>query len=170
VLAAAVLGATAVSSTEASQGSPGNPSHLLFTQAYPPARPPACLRCRYGPPHRDLLGANFRRTLILQQRNKIFTIIRTSQVLLMAFVVSTIFWREVGGRAGVGWAGGLGGCKRVGRVCWGFAVLALRSAGGCSARLATRRVCPVSKCLPPPAASGQEQCRGWQPVHGSPLL
>lgn len=40
-----------------------------------------------------MLRTNFRRTLILQQRNKIFSIIRTSQVLLMAFVVSTMFWR-----------------------------------------------------------------------------
>lgn len=35
---------------------------------------------RYGQRGRWLLRTNFRRTLTLQQRNKIFSIIRTSQV------------------------------------------------------------------------------------------
>lgn len=58
------------------------------------ADPTALPTTKYGQRLRELLRANLRRTVVLQSRNRIFTIIRTSQVLLMAFVVSTIFWRE----------------------------------------------------------------------------
>lgn len=49
---------------------------------------------KYGQTYSHMLRTNFRRKVILERRNKIFTIFRTSQVLLMAFVVSTVFWRE----------------------------------------------------------------------------
>ena len=44
---------------------------------------PSCLSRRYGQTYSHLLRTNFRRMILLQTRNKIFTIIRTSQVLLM---------------------------------------------------------------------------------------
>ncbi|EFN59136.1 hypothetical protein CHLNCDRAFT_137957 [Chlorella variabilis] len=58
------------------------------------ADPRALATTKYGQTYSHLLRTNFRRMILLQTRNKIFTIIRTSQVLLMAFVVSTLFWRE----------------------------------------------------------------------------
>lgn len=48
----------------------------------------------YGQKPATLLRALASRTWTLQRRNKIFIIIRTFQVALMAFVVSTVFWRE----------------------------------------------------------------------------
>eukprot|EP00887_Chlorella_sp_A99_P000995 scaffold5.g995.t1 len=48
----------------------------------------------WGPPRRELLRANFWRTLMLQRRSKIMLLIRTFQVALMSFVVATVFWRE----------------------------------------------------------------------------
>ncbi|KAL4419611.1 hypothetical protein ABPG77_001665 [Micractinium sp. CCAP 211/92] len=58
------------------------------------ADPRALATKKYGQPRGELLRANFKRTVLLQARNKVFTIIRTAQVLLMAFVVATLFWRE----------------------------------------------------------------------------
>ncbi|KAL4447582.1 hypothetical protein ABPG75_004801 [Micractinium tetrahymenae] len=58
------------------------------------ADPLALATKKYGQPRGELLRANFKRTVLLQARNKVFTIIRTAQVLLMAFVVATLFWRE----------------------------------------------------------------------------
>lgn len=59
--------------------------------------------------------------ICVPQRNKLFSIIRTSQVLLMAFVVGTLFWREdkqtVEDGARCGWLGGWG-LQRARRHLW----------------------------------------------------
>lgn len=49
---------------------------------------------KYGQPPFELLRALARRTWLLQKRTKIFAIIRTFQVGLMAFLTATVFWRE----------------------------------------------------------------------------
>ncbi|KAL6781025.1 hypothetical protein ACKKBG_A09460 [Auxenochlorella protothecoides x Auxenochlorella symbiontica] len=48
----------------------------------------------YAQKHGELLRANFWRQVVLLVRNKIFSIIRTTQVLIMALVVATVFWKE----------------------------------------------------------------------------
>lgn len=54
----------------------------------------ALARFKYGQSGGALVLALASRGWILVRRNKIFAIIRTCQVALMAFVVATVFWRE----------------------------------------------------------------------------
>ena len=49
---------------------------------------------KYGAPAKELLRAVASRAWILQKRTKMFAIIRTAQVALMALVLASLFWRE----------------------------------------------------------------------------
>jgi ABC-type multidrug transport system permease subunit len=49
---------------------------------------------KYGSSSGALLRAVARRTWLLQRRTAVFAIIRTFQVVLMAFILSSAFWRE----------------------------------------------------------------------------